>query len=83
MELKEMCYQARKAMSLSQKTFADIIGTNKTEISFIERGFIPPCEDKIEKIKLYYKIACMKGERNEKIFENHKVLIYVIHLEYQ
>lgn len=52
--LAEMCRCARQEMKLTQREFAAIVGTNQTEISFIERGFIPKNEEKIENIiKLY------------------------------
>lgn len=41
MELKEMCKETRKAMSLTQREFAKIIGSTQTEVSFIEGGFTP------------------------------------------
>lgn len=41
MELKEMCLAVRKRLKLSQRELAALVGTNQTEISFIERGFIP------------------------------------------
>jgi len=41
-------------MKLTQKQFAVLVGTNQTEISFIERGFIPDNQEKIKNIiKLY------------------------------
>ena len=55
MELKEMCKQARKYMKMSQAEFAKVVKSNQTEISFIERGFIPEDCRKIEKIKTIYK----------------------------
>lgn len=42
MELKEMCKVVRSSLNITQYQLADMIGTNQTEISFIERGFIPP-----------------------------------------
>ena len=43
-------------MGLTQAKFAKLIGTNQTEISFIERGFVPNDQDKIDKIyELFYK----------------------------
>lgn len=52
--LAEMCKEARKAMKLSQKKFAELVGTNQTEISFIERGFIPLQKEKIDRIEYLY-----------------------------
>lgn len=55
MELKEMCKRARKNMKLSQMELAKVVKSNQTEISFIERGFIPEDCRKIEKIKTIYE----------------------------
>ena len=54
MELGEITKKARRGMNLSQKQFAKRIGSNQTEISFIERGFIPNNQDKIAQIYLMY-----------------------------
>lgn len=54
MKLKDMCKCARQALKLSQKKFAEMIGTTQTEISFIENGFIPPNKNKaIAIMKIY------------------------------
>ena len=37
-------------MKLTQKKFAEMIGSNQTEVSFIERGFIPNDREKIQAI---------------------------------
>ena len=55
MELKEMCKKARNYMKMSQAEFAKVIKSNQTEVSFIERGFIPEDKRKIEKIEVIYK----------------------------
>lgn len=39
--ISEMCKAIRKERQITQYVLADLIGTNQTEISFIERGFIP------------------------------------------
>lgn len=57
-QLKDMCKEARDAIGLSQAKFAKIIGTNQTEISFIERGFIPEDKRKINAIKALYDLHC-------------------------
>ena len=49
--LAEMCRESRLFMGLTQKEFAEFVGTNQTEISFIERGFIPMGKEKIQQIK--------------------------------
>lgn len=46
-----VCKNVRENLHLSQKRLAELIGTNQTEISFIERGFIPTDGEKIERIK--------------------------------
>lgn len=53
--LQEMCKIARQRMALSQEKFAKLIGTNQTEVAFIERGFIPPSQEKIDRIKAIYE----------------------------
>lgn len=55
MELKEKCRLARKYMRMTQEEFAKVIKSNQTEVSFIERGFIPEDERKVEKIEVIYK----------------------------
>ena len=56
--LSEMCKAVREALAISQKKMAELVGTNQTEISFIERGFVPEDKAKIEKIKDYYERWC-------------------------
>lgn len=53
--LAEMCKIARANLRLSQKNFAYLVGTNQTEISFIERGFVPENEEKIQNIQKLYE----------------------------
>lgn len=53
MDLKDKCYETRHVFGLSQSAFAKVIGTNQTEISFIERGFIPK-QKQIDMIELLY-----------------------------
>jgi transcriptional regulator with XRE-family HTH domain len=56
--LSDMCKIARAEMRLTQRKFAEIIGTNQTEVSFIERGFIPHDQEKIKAIQeLYQKVV--------------------------
>jgi DNA-binding XRE family transcriptional regulator len=52
--LGKMCKHIRNCLSISQKTLAIIIGSNQTEVSFIERGFIPENPRKIEIIEILY-----------------------------
>lgn len=42
MSLANMAKAIRQETGMSQKQLAEKIGTNQTEVSFIERGFIPP-----------------------------------------
>ena len=51
MTLVEMCKEVRKRLRISQEKLAALVGTNQTEISFIERGFIPSDIGKIRKIE--------------------------------
>jgi transcriptional regulator with XRE-family HTH domain len=55
MELKEKCKIARQYLKMSQEQFAKVIKSNQTEVSFIERGFMPEDNRKIEKIEVIYK----------------------------
>ena len=41
MTLANMAKAIRQETGMSQKQLAEMIGTNQTEVSFIERGFIP------------------------------------------
>ena len=50
MTLSEITKKTRQEMRLSQKKFAVLVNSNQTEISFIERGFIPTDQDKINRI---------------------------------
>lgn len=64
MALADICKTTRYSLSLSQREFAELIGTNQTEISFIERGFIPESKDKINKIYTLYNES-KKGNKYE------------------
>lgn len=57
MELKDKCKFIRKELELTQRQFAVLIQTNQTEVSFIERGFIPENKIKIKMIDLIYQIC--------------------------
>lgn len=41
MTLSEKCKKIRQVCCLTQRELAELVGSNQTEISFIERGFIP------------------------------------------
>lgn len=55
MELKDKCKETRNSLGLSQAKFARLIGSTQTEVSFIERGFIPPHTQKISAIERLFK----------------------------
>ena len=55
MDLKEKCKKARAYLKMSQAQFAKVIKSNQTEVRFIERGFIPEDNRKVEKIEQIYK----------------------------
>ena len=42
MSLADMVKTIRQETGMSQKQLGKMIGSNQTEVSFIERGFIPP-----------------------------------------
>lgn len=52
----------REYLQISQREFAKIIGSNQTEVSFIERGFIPENSGKIKIIESLYEFRIGKGE---------------------
>lgn len=55
MELKEKCQKARAYLRMTQVQFGKVIKSNQTEVSFIERGFIPEDKRKVEKIEQIYE----------------------------
>lgn len=63
MTLANMAKAIRQEAGMSQKQLAEKIGTNQTEVSFIERGFIPPAPEKqIAILKIFNEV--IKGEKN-------------------
>lgn len=50
----DMVRAIREEQGISQRVFAQMIGSNQTEVSFIERGFIPESEAKLEAIRKIY-----------------------------
>ncbi len=64
MTLKEKTRFVREELELTQREFAKLIGSNQTEVSFIERGFIPEDFRKIQVINLMFDLQ-IKGENNE------------------
>ena len=63
MSLADMTKTIRQETGMSQKQLAEMIGTNQTEVSFIERGFIPLNPEKQIAIENIF---------NEVIKENNK-----------
>ena len=61
-ELKDVSFELRKKLGISQRELAHMIGSTQTEISFIEKGFIPTAEEKVFKI---YQIASNAGVVNK------------------
>lgn len=55
--LSEISKELRKIRGWSQKKLADVIGTTQTEISFLERGFIPVDSEKVYRLKKEYENA--------------------------
>ena len=53
-ELSKMSIEIRKFLKISQKKLAIIVVSTQTEISFIEKGFIPPNKNKIKQIQGLY-----------------------------
>ena len=57
MKLADMAKIIRQETGMSQKQLAEKIGTNQTEVSFIERGFIPSAPEKqIAILKIFNEV---------------------------
>jgi len=56
--LSSKCKELRKAKGWSQEALGKVIESNQTEISFIERGFIPKDITKVQAIMALYDNAC-------------------------
>lgn len=57
MSLADMTKTIRQETGMSQKQLAEMIGSNQTEVSFIERGFIPPAPEKqIAILKIFNEV---------------------------
>lgn len=63
MLLADMVKTIRQETGMSQKQLGEMIGSNQTEVSFIERGFIPHAPEKQIAIENIF---------NEVIKENNK-----------
>ena len=62
MELKDKTKKVREFMGLSQKEFGTMfLNSNQTELSFIERGFIPEDKKKIKVVNSMYKVLNERG----------------------
>ena len=44
-------------MRMTQEQFGKVIKSNQTEVSFIERGFIPEDKRKIDEIEVIYGLS--------------------------
>ena len=62
MTLANMAKAIRQETGMSQKQLAEMIGTNQTEVSFIERGFIPQDPEKQIAILKIFNLV-IKGEK--------------------
>lgn len=62
MTTADKCKYIRKKREISQYKMANLHGTNQTEVSFIERGFVPQDEQKIQKINELYNFECSNGQ---------------------
>lgn len=57
MKLSEICKAIRTKKHWSQYELADAVGTNQTEISFIERGFVPDDQNKVSRIMVLARLT--------------------------
>ena len=62
MTLANMAKAIRQETGMSQKQLGEMIGTNQTEVSFIERGFIPSAPEK-QRVLLNIFNEIIKGEK--------------------
>lgn len=70
MKLRDMCYTARKRGGWSQTEWVKMIGSRQSEISCIERGFIP--EDFRKAQKIYELYMATEGKEAEVLdFSDH------------
>ena len=62
MLLADMTKTIRQETGMSQKQLGEMIGSNQTEVSFIERGFIPFSPEKqIAILNIFNEV--IKGEK--------------------
>lgn len=62
MSLADMAKTIRQETGMSQKQLAEMIGSNQTEVSFIERGVIPQDPEKQIAILNIFNLV-IKGEK--------------------
>ena len=62
MTLANMAKAIRQETGISQKQLAEMIGSNQTEVFFIERGFIPLNPEKQIAIENIFNLV-VKGEK--------------------
>lgn len=62
MTLANMAKVIRQETGMSQKQLAEMIGSKQTEVSFIERGFIPQDPEKQIAILNIFNLV-IKGEK--------------------
>ena len=63
MEYAEKSKAIRKETGWNQTYLGKLIGSTQSEISSIERGFIPLDLSRIEKIAKLYEVICEKKKR--------------------
>lgn len=51
--ISEMCKAIRKEQYITQEALAKLIGVNASEVSYIERGFIPDAKTVVKISDLY------------------------------
>ena len=69
MTLANMAKAIRQETGMSQKQLAEMIGTNQTEVSFIERGFTPLNPEKQTAILNIFNLL-VKGEKEKCVNSN-------------
>lgn len=62
MTIADKCKYIRKKRKISQYNMAKLLGTNQTEVSFIERGFVPNDARKIQAINEVYNFERLNGQ---------------------
>lgn len=60
--ISEMCKTIRRERQITQYQLAALIETNQTEVSFIERGFIPSADKIVAITNLYQDTQYYKNQ---------------------